>query len=257
MEAFGETLTNHKFARWPLVRFVAALQDVEGAIKYCRRATEVDPLCETAHVHMAHLQLQMSNLKVVWRRAATSPRALRVAVVCSHSRTCCAMSSTRGCGRRIKRSVHASIGSVRRADGARHWSQPAMRLAAMQHAAPVCFLAELFAFVPRPRFVFVEVVEPLNFVNRGVSGSGRVIRQSGCAAADEAGAACSREAVSESIGTKWPVPALSRSYLPSSLLRHCQPLPPGQTSVVAATIGAREVTLLRRTFMSPANHRPE
>jgi len=38
-------------------------QDLEGAIALCRRAVEVDPLCETAHVHMAHLCLQKNDLE--------------------------------------------------------------------------------------------------------------------------------------------------------------------------------------------------
>eukprot|EP00964_Phaeocystis_antarctica_P110289 scaffold74665_cov42-Phaeocystis_antarctica.AAC.1 len=38
-------------------------QDLEGAITLCRKAVEVDPLCETAHVHMAHLCLQKNDLE--------------------------------------------------------------------------------------------------------------------------------------------------------------------------------------------------
>ena len=38
-------------------------QDLHGAIDRCKKAIEVDPLCETAHVHMAHLQLQNNDLR--------------------------------------------------------------------------------------------------------------------------------------------------------------------------------------------------
>jgi len=38
-------------------------QDLEGAIALCRTAVQVDPLCETAHVHMAHLCLQKNDLE--------------------------------------------------------------------------------------------------------------------------------------------------------------------------------------------------
>jgi len=37
-------------------------QDIHGAIDACKRAISVDPLCETAHVHMAHLHLQNNDL---------------------------------------------------------------------------------------------------------------------------------------------------------------------------------------------------
>ena len=39
-----------------------AEQDLNGAIERCKQAVSVDPLCETAHVHMAHLHLQNSDL---------------------------------------------------------------------------------------------------------------------------------------------------------------------------------------------------
>jgi len=39
-------------------------QDVEGAIEKCKEAIVADPLCETAHVHMAHLMLQKNDLAV-------------------------------------------------------------------------------------------------------------------------------------------------------------------------------------------------
>jgi len=38
-------------------------QDLAGAIELCKTAVEVDPLCETAHVHMAHLCLQKNDLE--------------------------------------------------------------------------------------------------------------------------------------------------------------------------------------------------
>eukprot|EP00967_Tisochrysis_lutea_P102295 scaffold153917_cov33-Tisochrysis_lutea.AAC.1 len=38
-------------------------QDIESAIRQCERAIAVDPLCETAHVHMAHLCLQKYDLE--------------------------------------------------------------------------------------------------------------------------------------------------------------------------------------------------
>ena len=38
-------------------------QDIHGAIAKCQEAVAADPLCETAHVHMAHLQLQNSDLR--------------------------------------------------------------------------------------------------------------------------------------------------------------------------------------------------
>ena len=37
-------------------------QDLAGAISHCQRAIEADALCETAHVHMAHLLLQKADL---------------------------------------------------------------------------------------------------------------------------------------------------------------------------------------------------
>ena len=37
--------------------------DLHGAIEACQLAIQADPLCETAHVHMAHLQLQNSDLR--------------------------------------------------------------------------------------------------------------------------------------------------------------------------------------------------
>lgn len=37
--------------------------DLHGAIEACKHAITADPLCETAHVHMAHLQLQNSDLR--------------------------------------------------------------------------------------------------------------------------------------------------------------------------------------------------
>ena len=37
-------------------------QDMDGAVEKCAQAVKVDPLCETAHVHMAHLMLQKGNL---------------------------------------------------------------------------------------------------------------------------------------------------------------------------------------------------
>ena len=37
--------------------------DLHGAIEACKQAIAADPLCETAHVHMAHLQLQNSDLR--------------------------------------------------------------------------------------------------------------------------------------------------------------------------------------------------
>ena len=37
--------------------------DLHGAIEACKEAIKADPLCETAHVHMAHLQLQNSDLR--------------------------------------------------------------------------------------------------------------------------------------------------------------------------------------------------
>lgn len=39
-----------------------ASKDMTGAIEQCRKAIEVDPLCETAHMHLAGLLLQQSNL---------------------------------------------------------------------------------------------------------------------------------------------------------------------------------------------------
>jgi len=39
-------------------------RDVEGAIEMCTQAIAADPLCETAHVHMAHLMLQKKDLTV-------------------------------------------------------------------------------------------------------------------------------------------------------------------------------------------------
>lgn len=38
-------------------------QDLHGAMERCKKAVEVDPLCETAHVHMAHLYLQSQQLE--------------------------------------------------------------------------------------------------------------------------------------------------------------------------------------------------
>ena len=38
-------------------------QDLHGAIEACKQAINADPLCETAHVHMAHLQLQNADLR--------------------------------------------------------------------------------------------------------------------------------------------------------------------------------------------------
>ena len=38
-------------------------QDLQGAIDRCAKAVQVDPLCETAHVHMAHLMLQKNDLE--------------------------------------------------------------------------------------------------------------------------------------------------------------------------------------------------
>ena len=37
--------------------------NLEGALAECRKAIEVDSLCETAHVHMAHLCLQKNDLE--------------------------------------------------------------------------------------------------------------------------------------------------------------------------------------------------
>ena len=42
---------------------VHAAQDAAGAMAHCEAAIAVDPLCETAHVHMAHLRLQSLDLK--------------------------------------------------------------------------------------------------------------------------------------------------------------------------------------------------
>jgi len=39
------------------------LQDAAGALQHCEEAIKVDPLCETAHVHMAHLRLQTLDLE--------------------------------------------------------------------------------------------------------------------------------------------------------------------------------------------------
>jgi len=38
-------------------------QDMPGAIERCNKAIAVDPLCETAHVHKAHLHLQAQQLQ--------------------------------------------------------------------------------------------------------------------------------------------------------------------------------------------------
>lgn len=38
-------------------------QDLPAAIERCKKAIAVDPLCETAHVHMAHLHLQANELE--------------------------------------------------------------------------------------------------------------------------------------------------------------------------------------------------
>ena len=40
-----------------------ANQDLAGAVERCKKAIEVDKLCETAHVHMAHLCLQQFDLE--------------------------------------------------------------------------------------------------------------------------------------------------------------------------------------------------
>jgi import receptor subunit TOM70 len=37
-------------------------QDMEGGMRHCEKAIAVDPLCETAHVHLAHLKLQQFDL---------------------------------------------------------------------------------------------------------------------------------------------------------------------------------------------------
>jgi len=37
--------------------------DMEAAVAHCKKALEVDPLCETAHLHMAHLCLQQDKLQ--------------------------------------------------------------------------------------------------------------------------------------------------------------------------------------------------
>ena len=37
--------------------------DADAALKSCLHAIAVDPLCETAHVHLAHLHLQRNDLE--------------------------------------------------------------------------------------------------------------------------------------------------------------------------------------------------
>ena len=37
--------------------------DADAALKSCLHAIDVDPLCETAHVHLAHLHLQRNDLE--------------------------------------------------------------------------------------------------------------------------------------------------------------------------------------------------
>ena len=58
-----------------------AEQDLNGAIERCKQAVSVDPLCETAHVHMAHLHLQNSDLSAaVASSEAAPPYRVRYAV---------------------------------------------------------------------------------------------------------------------------------------------------------------------------------
>ena len=59
--------------------------DMKGAMGQLQKAIAVDPLCETAHVHMAHLHIQDKNLPAAIKSYDAAINLLRVPQACAPS----------------------------------------------------------------------------------------------------------------------------------------------------------------------------